>query len=121
MSFFSYEELLSDTTLEKPGEDSKPNGVHKPNGTPKANGVPAPRDGPAEMRGANGTTSHRKKSLILNAFVEMCSGHQSPGLWRHPQDRSANFNDVEHWVNLAKMLEAARIHGIFIADVLGMF
>lgn len=23
-----------------------------------------------------------KKKLILNAFVEMCSGHQSPGLWR---------------------------------------
>lgn len=47
------------------------------------------------------------------------SGHQSPGLWRHPQDHSANFNDVEHWVNLAILLEKAKIHGIFIADVLG--
>ena len=44
---------------------------------------------------------------------------QSPGLWRHPQDQSANFNDIEHWVNLAKLLESAKIHGIFIADVLG--
>ncbi|OCL14777.1 Nitrilotriacetate monooxygenase component A/pristinamycin IIA synthase subunit A [Glonium stellatum] len=59
------------------------------------------------------------KKLILNAFVEMCSGHQSPGLWRHPKDHSHEFNDVEHWVELAKLLEAAKIHGIFIADVLG--
>ncbi|KAK1770172.1 dimethyl-sulfide monooxygenase [Phialemonium atrogriseum] len=41
-----------------------------------------------------------KEKLILNAFVEMCSGHQSP-------------------VELAKLLEDAKFHGIFIADVLG--
>lgn len=63
----------------------------------------------------NGTP---KKKLILNAFVESCSGHQSPGLWRHPQDRSAEFNDIYHWVELAKLLESAHFHGIFIADVL---
>ncbi|CAI7583561.1 unnamed protein product [Penicillium manginii] len=60
-----------------------------------------------------------KKSLILNAFVEMCSGHQSPGLWRHPEDESHRFNDVDHWVELAQLLESAKFHGIFIADVLG--
>lgn len=60
-----------------------------------------------------------KKPLILNAFVEMCSGHHSPGLWRHPDDHSADFNSLEHWVELAKLLESAKFHGIFIADVLG--
>jgi hypothetical protein len=76
-----------------------------------------------------------RKSLILNAFVEMCkskirpisfninqllgSGHQSPGLWRHPEDESHRFNDVDHWVELAQLLESAKFHGIFIADVLG--
>jgi len=40
-------------------------------------------------------------------------------LWRHPRDESFKFNNVEHWVNLAKLLEAAKFHGIFIADVLG--
>ncbi|KAI0136201.1 dibenzothiophene desulfurization enzyme A [Xylariales sp. AK1849] len=60
-----------------------------------------------------------KKSLVLNAFVEMCSGHQSPGLWRHPDDQSWRFNEVSHWVELAKLLEEAKFHGIFIADVLG--
>ena len=42
------------------------------------------------------------------------------GLWRHPEDRSAEFNEVEHWVDLAKLLEKSKFHGIFIADVLGM-
>ena len=47
------------------------------------------------------------------------SGHQSPGLWRHPEDRSSRFNDINHWVELAKLLESAKFHGMFIADVLG--
>lgn len=47
------------------------------------------------------------------------SGHQSPGLWRHPDDQSSRFNEVSHWVELAKLLEEAKFHGIFIADVLG--
>ncbi|KAJ5161402.1 Nitrilotriacetate monooxygenase component A/pristinamycin IIA synthase subunit A [Penicillium capsulatum] len=57
------------------------------------------------------------KSLILNAFVEI--GHQSPGLWQHPDDQSHRFNDIEHWIELAQLLESAKFHGIFIADVLG--
>ncbi|KAI4609923.1 hypothetical protein J4E83_008487 [Alternaria metachromatica] len=64
-------------------------------------------------------TAKGKKKLIINAFVEMCSGHQSPGLWRHPDDRSHEFNNIEHWAELAKLLENAKIHGIFVADVLG--
>lgn len=68
---------------------------------------------------ANETPANGRKSLILNAFVEMCSGHQSPGLWQHPEDESWRFNDVDHWVELAKLLESAKFHGIFIADVLG--
>lgn len=47
------------------------------------------------------------------------SGHQSPGLWRHPDDQSWRFDSTEHWVELAKTLEEAKFHGIFIADVLG--
>lgn len=40
-------------------------------------------------------------------------------MWRHPQDESRRFDEVEHWVELAKALEEAKFHGIFIADVLG--
>ncbi|KAJ6788793.1 hypothetical protein PWT90_07608 [Aphanocladium album] len=68
---------------------------------------------------ANQAPAQGRKSLILNAFVMMCSGHQSPGLWRHPDDRSHKFDETNHWVELAKLLESAKFHGIFIADVLG--
>lgn len=71
------------------------------------------------MAATNENTSNGSpKKLILNAFVESCSGHQSPGLWRHPDDRSWNFNDIHHWVDLAKLLEKGKFHGMFIADVL---
>ncbi|WAO91435.1 Hypothetical protein NCS54_00890500 [Fusarium falciforme] len=59
-----------------------------------------------------------KKKLILNALVEACSGYQSPGLWQNPDDRSFEFNTLQHWVKLAELLEKAGFHGIFIADVL---
>lgn len=47
------------------------------------------------------------------------SGHQSPGLWRHPKDQSHRFNELEYWQDLAKLLEKGKFHGMFIADVLG--
>ena len=59
-----------------------------------------------------------KKQLIINAFVETCSGHQSPGLWTHPDDESWRFTDIKHWTELAQLLEKGKIHGMFIADVL---
>ncbi|CAN8103256.1 unnamed protein product [Discula destructiva] len=62
-----------------------------------------------------------KKQLIINAFVESCSGHQSPGLWQHPRDKSWDFNNVKHWVELAQLLERGNFHGMFIADVLGAY
>ncbi|KAF2667821.1 putative xenobiotic compound monooxygenase, DszA family [Microthyrium microscopicum] len=81
----------------------------------KANESPNKRRKTAPTNGH----SKSKKQLILNAFVETCSGHQSPGLWQHPDDESHKFNDIDHWVKLAKLLEDANFHGIFIADVLG--
>ncbi|KAM0321567.1 hypothetical protein ACHAQA_010057 [Verticillium albo-atrum] len=65
--------------------------------------------------------SSTKKQLIINAFVESCSGHQSPGLWRHPDDHSTEFNTIKHWVKLAQLLEKGGFHGMFIADVLGAY
>lgn len=47
------------------------------------------------------------------------SSQQSPGLWRHPDDQSWRFADLEGWTKLATELEAASFHGIFIDDALG--
>lgn len=50
-----------------------------------------------------------------------CIAHQSPGLWRHPKDRSVEYKEIEYWTDLAKILEEGKFDGIFIADVLGIY
>jgi long-chain alkane monooxygenase len=61
------------------------------------------------------------KRIHLNAFDMACAGHLSPGLWRHPEDRSRTFDTLAYWQDLARLLEAARFDGVFIADVLGIY
>lgn len=61
------------------------------------------------------------KQLRLNAFLMNCVSHLSPGLWRHPQDRSLNYTNLQHWVDLAQTLERGLFDGIFLADVLGVY
>ncbi|PVH26179.1 LLM class flavin-dependent oxidoreductase [Sphingobacterium corticibacter] len=61
------------------------------------------------------------KKISFNAFEMNCITHQSPGLWRHPKDRSTEYKDLEYWTDLAKILEKGFFDGIFIADVLGIY
>jgi hypothetical protein len=69
-----------------------------------------------------------------------CSGHQSPGLFTHPSDKSIYHNKLTYWTDLAKLLErgvclsillfivtltnrsssnTGKLDGIFLADVWG--
>ncbi|MFJ0195471.1 LLM class flavin-dependent oxidoreductase [Acinetobacter baumannii] len=61
------------------------------------------------------------KRISFNAFEMNCIAHQSPGLWRHPQDRSVEYKDLEYWTDLAQILERGFFDGIFIADLLGIY
>src|SRR5689334_18215207 len=61
------------------------------------------------------------KEIRLNAFEMNTVGHQSPGLWAHPRNRSARYTDLEYWTGLARTLERGRFDGIFLADVLGIY
>ncbi len=61
------------------------------------------------------------KQFRLNAFEMNTVGHQSPGLWTHPRDRSTRYTDLDYWTSLAKTLERGRFDGIFLADVLGIY
>lgn len=62
-----------------------------------------------------------QREIRLNAFDMNCVGHQSPGLWAHPRDRSWQYKDLEYWVDLARLLERGKFDGLFIADVLGIY
>ncbi|KAF7195102.1 Dimethyl-sulfide monooxygenase, partial [Pseudocercospora fuligena] len=64
---------------------------------------------------ANGTS---KRPWIFNAFAMAAPGHLNPGLWKHPDQEPQT---LEHWVELAKKLDEAKFHGIFFADVLGIY
>lgn len=61
------------------------------------------------------------RAIRFNAFDMNCVAHQSPGLWKHPEDQSWRYKDLEYWTELAKLLERGRFDGLFIADVLGTY
>ncbi|KDE03154.1 hypothetical protein MVLG_06349 [Microbotryum lychnidis-dioicae p1A1 Lamole] len=88
--------------------------------TPTSNGR-APRPSSKRTSGHVQNGSAVKKRWILNAFDMACAGHQTPGLWKHPLDRSAQYHTLEYWTELAKLLERGKFNGIFIADTLGAY
>ncbi|SCU85731.1 LAFA_0D17414g1_1 [Lachancea sp. 'fantastica'] len=66
--------------------------------------------------------SPKRKNLIVNAFIMGSAGNQSVGIWRHPQDKSADlYQSPEYWMNLAKLLEKGKFNAVFLADVLGPY
>ncbi len=60
------------------------------------------------------------KQIILNAFETNAPGFTPPGQWTNPRDRAMEYLDIEHWAELARLLERGKFDGIFVADVLGM-
>jgi FMN-dependent oxidoreductase (nitrilotriacetate monooxygenase family) len=61
------------------------------------------------------------KPIRFNAFVMNTAGHQSPGLWRHPDDQSARYKELGFWTDLAQTLERGGFDSIFFADVMGVY
>jgi len=59
--------------------------------------------------------------LLFNAFIMNTASHIQHGLWRHPEARQADFNDVDLWVDLARTLEGGLFDAAFFADVSGMY
>ena len=50
-----------------------------------------------------------------------CVGHQSAGLWRHPEDHGYRYRELGYWTELARILEAGGFDALFLADVLGVY
>ena len=61
-----------------------------------------------------------RKRLILNGFSMNVVSHIYHGLWRHPDTKQIEFNDLATWVELARLLEAAKFDALFLADVVGV-
>ncbi len=59
--------------------------------------------------------------LLLNAFGMNCVGHINHGLWTHPRDTSADYNDIAHWTGIVQTLERGLFDGLFLADIVGAY
>ncbi len=61
------------------------------------------------------------REILFNAFAMNTVGHLSPGQWRHPRDRSGDYNRLRTWTDMAQILERGLFDGLFIADVIGIY
>ncbi|GAB3616030.1 LLM class flavin-dependent oxidoreductase [Okibacterium endophyticum] len=59
--------------------------------------------------------------LHFNAFVMNTNSHIQHGQWRRPDAGQVDFNDVNTWIELARLLEAAKFDAMFFADVSGLY
>lgn len=59
--------------------------------------------------------------LILNAFTMNTTTHVSYGSWRNPETRSGEFDQLQVWVDLVKLLERGKFDSVFFADVVGLY
>jgi FMN-dependent oxidoreductase (nitrilotriacetate monooxygenase family) len=62
-----------------------------------------------------------KKRLILNLFEMNCVSHITHGLWRLPDNNRERHNDIEYWIELARLLESGGFDAVFLADVVGTY
>jgi alkanesulfonate monooxygenase SsuD/methylene tetrahydromethanopterin reductase-like flavin-dependent oxidoreductase (luciferase family) len=57
--------------------------------------------------------------LHFTALVTSATGHVISGTWRRPPARQGGFDELEHWVRLARTLERGRFDAVFFTDVVG--
>ena len=62
-----------------------------------------------------------RRPMLLNAFDMATPGHIQQGMWTHPRDNSASYTQLDHWSDLARLLERGLFDGLFLADVLGLY
>jgi FMN-dependent oxidoreductase (nitrilotriacetate monooxygenase family) len=62
-----------------------------------------------------------RREICLNAFDMACVGHIQHGMWTHPGDQSQDYTKLDHWIDLARLLERGLFDGLFLADILGVY
>jgi len=60
------------------------------------------------------------KQIRINGFAIHAPVHLSPGLWTHPRDRSLEFNTLDYWTDVARILERGKFDALFVADGIGI-
>lgn len=60
-----------------------------------------------------------REPFILSAFSMSTVSHGNFGMWRHPDDRTAQYTSLDYWVDLARLLDDGGFDLLFIADAVG--
>lgn len=63
--------------------------------------------------------SQQSRTLSLNAFLHDTGHHEAS--WRHPDSSVERAHDITFYTELAQQAEAAKLDGIFFADVPGVW
>lgn len=61
------------------------------------------------------------KEMIFSALDMFSPSFLAQGIWKHPGDRSTDFNTMEYWLDYARLLERGLFDMIFMADTLGVY
>lgn len=61
------------------------------------------------------------KEMILSALDMFSPSFLAQGIWRHPDDRSSEFNTLSYWLDYARLLERGLFDMIFLADTIGVY
>ncbi|MET0303793.1 MAG: LLM class flavin-dependent oxidoreductase [Microbacteriaceae bacterium] len=67
------------------------------------------------------TARPEPKQIGFNLFEMNTVGHISHGLWVHPDNSRHRFNDLDFWIEEAKLLEEGLFDAVFLADVIGTY
>ena len=59
------------------------------------------------------------RKLSLNAFLHDTGHHEAS--WRHPESSVERAHDIDFYVELAQHAEAAKLDGVFFADIPGLW
>lgn len=63
----------------------------------------------------------RDRPLIFNAFNIFAASHHDQGMWAFPGSRQLEYNNIDYWVDLARLLERGHFDTLFFADVLAPY
>ncbi|WNV11581.1 LLM class flavin-dependent oxidoreductase [Tardiphaga sp. 709] len=61
------------------------------------------------------------RQLRFNAFNMTAPSHNWAGLWSHPRDASIDYNNLDYWIDYARIAERGLFDGVFLADVFGVY
>jgi FMN-dependent oxidoreductase (nitrilotriacetate monooxygenase family) len=59
--------------------------------------------------------------MVLSALDMSCVGFLAQGVWTHPRDRSSELNNLDYWLDYARLLERGLFDMLFIADTIGIY